>query len=946
MKELDLYSQPEHSRLLSELMEFLAQVLQFDGHQVRLGSAWRTEEAGQAWHYLENMSAELLPCDPSKIGYFRYFSRYGSETAQIIADLASEKRVQFREWEDSAPGRAALRFPLFFDNELAAVIRLGRSSSRSFTALEALTAVAATRIFSRSATSEVSHKDFLSLKAHLIDAARLVYEEKNPSVLLETCLGISERFCAPLVTSYLLPTREAGEFVVAVHSHPRSTAASITANRSRFAAVRRAFKSGRAYIRREAHYSPLVDFRGLASADELVIPMAAGRAVQGMVVAQALGRSTIRRCHAEVLLVLAAACSRPLALAVAQSQLEQSHTYLQAVVDAVGDELAVINAATWKVELANRAKKEKFPGALEGRKCWAVFENRRAEGPCPGCPTRYARDHGTTVEQVLYHPRVGDQAVEVTAAPVCDERGRVDRLVEVVRDVSAREAMLEGFASMEQARNQDELCERAVQALVRMHFSRARLYRVDPETGALTGYCLAGEPLERISFRGFPASQKDIHRPSGKGRLVPVLFYRRRSRAIAQEPPWPTIEVDDVPHERELEKSTVSEWVDVPIAIHGRLVAKITADKKGMLTESGQPVPISWHDMQLLRSFSEFASIAYARSEALAIAESSIAQQRLAEVGMLSAGVVHEISGAASSARNSAEGASNAASGLLRVLADLEKHHRDSGVIPEILRAVQSLWRRTLRRPEGARRLKDRDAVYRLLDKRGLDSDPQLAYRLAPARGSPELSTSIDIAAAGGTLHPLRLLAEAAGLKTNLASVQNSVNRIERLKHALLQLVPERLAARQMVNVNRTVENALLLVRSRRPRGTTIERRLSSASLTTYGSPAGLTYVWLCLLNNALDAVRPPGRVRVTTRSTKGEIRVTVSNDGPSIPESLIPRIFDAGFTTKTSDVHSGLGLTVARDLVEVYHQGRIVVSSQDSRTLFSVRLPIRRRTP
>jgi signal transduction histidine kinase len=60
-----------------------------------------------------------------------------------------------------------------------------------------------------------------------------------------------------------------------------------------------------------------------------------------------------------------------------------------------------------------------------------------------------------------------------------------------------------------------------------------------------------------------------------------------------------------------------------------------------------------------------------------------------------------------------------------------------------------------------------------------------------------------------------------------------------------------------------------------------------------------------------------------------------VQDDGPGVPRALRKRIFDAGFTTK--DRGWGIGLALARRIVEENHHGRLVLAETDRGAAFDV---------
>ena len=94
------------------------------------------------------------------------------------------------------------------------------------------------------------------------------------------------------------------------------------------------------------------------------------------------------------------------------------------------------------------------------------------------------------------------------------------------------------------------------------------------------------------------------------------------------------------------------------------------------------------------------------------------------------------------------------------------------------------------------------------------------------------------------------------------------------------------------------------------------------------------------LVKNACEAQPSGGRVRISTAGggEDGMVAITVADEGPGIPRDVQERMFDTGFTTKTSG--SGVGLTVSRRVVE-QHGGTIEVDSAPGKgTRITIRLP------
>ena len=101
--------------------------------------------------------------------------------------------------------------------------------------------------------------------------------------------------------------------------------------------------------------------------------------------------------------------------------------------------------------------------------------------------------------------------------------------------------------------------------------------------------------------------------------------------------------------------------------------------------------------------------------------------------------------------------------------------------------------------------------------------------------------------------------------------------------------------------------------------------------------------VWTNLLHNALHAMGNEGKLKIETKLKDNEvIEVSIQDDGPGIPIKLQKRIFEPYFTTKKKGEGSGLGLDIARKIVEK-HNGTIRFETAAERgTSFIVSLPLK----
>jgi signal transduction histidine kinase len=136
----------------------------------------------------------------------------------------------------------------------------------------------------------------------------------------------------------------------------------------------------------------------------------------------------------------------------------------------------------------------------------------------------------------------------------------------------------------------------------------------------------------------------------------------------------------------------------------------------------------------------------------------------------------------------------------------------------------------------------------------------------------------------------------------------------------------------QPVNLNEVAHDTVAIVRpDAKSRGIELDIDLTDGVRPILGDRVHLQQVVLNLLMNALDAVAtmPPERrqVRVSTALIDGEVRLAVADTGVGIDGSRIAEIFEPFYTTKKEGSGMGMGLAIARGIVEA-HSGRMLAEN------------------
>ena len=173
----------------------------------------------------------------------------------------------------------------------------------------------------------------------------------------------------------------------------------------------------------------------------------------------------------------------------------------------------------------------------------------------------------------------------------------------------------------------------------------------------------------------------------------------------------------------------------------------------------------------------------------------------------------------------------------------------------------------------------------------------------------------------------------AGHLRADLERLHRVAQRFERIG---------RPARRDRVALGAVAERVATYFQPRLP------RHANAVKLTVDAPDAGPTIVadatlieWAmeALVRNAVDALSGRGgNVRVTIKEGKKTATIRVTDDGPGIPVEVRASLFEPGVTTKPGGW--GIGLALARRIVEDVHQGTLSIDPIDEGTAFVAELP------
>jgi PAS domain S-box-containing protein len=190
------------------------------------------------------------------------------------------------------------------------------------------------------------------------------------------------------------------------------------------------------------------------------------------------------------------------------------------------------------------------------------------------------------------------------------------------------------------------------------------------------------------------------------------------------------------------------------------------------------------------------------------------------------------------------------------------------------------------------------------------------------------------------------MLLEAEGNKLPAQTVEDlrvlhrQTMRVATIAKTLLSFSRPSAPDRNLVDLNEVVGAVLLLVQKEYARHAVhVVPDLTKNLPRVLGHANALEQVLLNLMTNAAQAMATGGQVTVSTAVHGDRVRLVVADNGPGIDPENVANIFEPFFTTKASG--TGLGLSVAHDIIKD-HNGTIdVQSTPEHGTRFILSLPV-----
>ncbi len=182
-------------------------------------------------------------------------------------------------------------------------------------------------------------------------------------------------------------------------------------------------------------------------------------------------------------------------------------------------------------------------------------------------------------------------------------------------------------------------------------------------------------------------------------------------------------------------------------------------------------------------------------------------------------------------------------------------------------------------------------------------------------------------------------LLEAQGVDTDtVAEMNKDVERLSTIASRFGKIGSR--PKMEQADVNTIVASAVDYMKTRISRRISLEFHPSPIRLHVMMSDSLFQWVMENLIKNAVDAMESTGSINVVTGSDQNMVYIEVTDTGKGLPRNRFKTIFNPGYTTKKRGW--GLGLALAKRIIEQYHGGKIYVkwSEPGQGTTFRIELP------
>jgi len=327
-------------------------------------------------------------------------------------------------------------------------------------------------------------------------------------------------------------------------------------------------------------------------------------------------------------------------------------------------------------------------------------------------------------------------------------------------------------------------------------------------------------------------------------------------------------------------------------------------------------------------------------------------REKLVSLGTLAAGLMHELHNPGSAAKRAA---SQLRENLLK-LQDLSLRSAHKPKTPEQMECMHRLLQHAVKgchckAMSSIEQADAEDALAEWLNNAGVEN----AFTIAPSLVAigfeqEELRCAreyFDASSFSDALNWLEALVSSVAL---VCAIEESISRVSDLAMAVKKFAYDDRSPLKELDVHDSLQSTITILGHKlRIKQISVEKKFEASPSVIHTRGSALSQVWTNLIDNAADASPAKGQIEIATWTEPangdpkdpGWLAVSVTDHGPGIPAEVLPRIFEAFFTTKPQGSGTGLGLEIVHRIVTQKFGGKIEVKSEPGNTRFEVRLPL-----
>lgn len=313
--------------------------------------------------------------------------------------------------------------------------------------------------------------------------------------------------------------------------------------------------------------------------------------------------------------------------------------------------------------------------------------------------------------------------------------------------------------------------------------------------------------------------------------------------------------------------------------------------------------------------------------------------ERMFALGKLSAGLAHELNNPAAAIKRAVAGLDERIASLPELVARLVRHGLQPEQVADARATLASCRAEMPGTVTALERSDHEDELGDWLEAHDVAEPYSVAEFLAEegvtVAALEALSDTVPDYALGDVvlwiergLGARRLLTEVERASTRISDLVASIKEYSHMDQS---------AEKQAVDVHAGLDSTLtMLGHAIKEKKVRVELDYDKHLPKVWAHPGELNQVWTNLLDNAIDAVGEGGLIEIATRKEGEIVCVSITDDGPGIPDDLRAKIFDPFFSTKEPGKGTGLGLDIVNRIIR-QHEALISVESEPGRTTFEV---------